>query len=125
MPFGRHGDLMKMWNGNKHGDLMKKRKNMGIWNLLTRLLERFAHYWRMFCSLFESFAHYSNVLLTIQKFCSLLDIFEKDRQARRPLFLSFNIVECAPARRVTNSDGEKQFPREFGLNIVLVVYFLK
>jgi hypothetical protein len=110
MPFGRHGDLMKMWNGKKHGDLMK------MWNGKTResiavkcglgsletcfcsLFERFAHYWNVlltigtFCSLLERFAHYSNVLLTIRTFCSLLDSFEKDRQARRPLF--FVIQYC-------------------------------
>jgi len=66
----------------------------------------------MFCSLFKSFAHYWTFL-------------KKTGRLDARYFLSFNIVECAPARRVTNSDGEKQFPREFGLNIVLVVYFLK
>ena len=60
MPFGHHGDLMKMWNGKTHGDLMK------MWNGKTREFG--------ICSLLQRFAHSCNILLTLAKFCSLLQV---------------------------------------------------
>jgi hypothetical protein len=82
MPFGRHGDLMKMWNGKKHGDVMsEKHGNLEFAYVCFVLLTL-----GTFCSLLARFAHSWNVLLTLGTFCSLLDIFVNDRQARRPFF---------------------------------------
>ena len=55
MPFGRHGDLMKMWNGKKHGDVMK------TWNGKTREFG--------ICSLLQRFANSWTFLLTLASFC--------------------------------------------------------